>query len=527
MVDQPSTPDPTLEGKTPARVTEPSVGRRSAKKKAPATKASTKKKSRAKKAAPAKKAPVKKRAPAKKAAPAKKKAPAKKAAPAKKKAPAKKAAPTTSPSRAASTRWVPDLEVPVPAETAIHTHPPEHPMGRAPLAAVPDPPGDPAICVALTEDLLNDLAIFAIGGGVPLEPLETSIALPGMGEVDVRLALTVTGGTFHLSAADDGRTRVVVTADGDVGARSVAYGAAPEDVAEGTPGLPIPDAPIPVRVEALVRPEVELRADRSVSVGLDLSDAELVSLAVDPDAPIPENVDPQAWAGMLSMFSMLFGVLGSGLFESLGEHVGTAGLELGDEVGRALEQLGVAPGRATVSVSSGLVSVSMAGDESLSGIALPVPIAGKRVGIGLADSVVDRLTQLLILRAAGDLPVPFELEVDLGEQQVGGRIRQSRLLPDTFPDLRSSLRTEVRTRLVRGRLELAVQAAWVELPSVVPSFVNQISKRLGGLVALAPMKVRFPAEIAVPVPGTDDTVPIVIDDLRVTGDGVGVVLALA
>jgi hypothetical protein len=80
---------------------------------------------------------------------------------------------------------------------------------------------------------------------------------------------------------------------------------------------------------------------------------------------------------------------------------------------------------------------------------------------------------------------------------------------------------------VRGRLELAVQAAWVELPPALPSLFNQISRRLGGLVALAPMKVRFPATIDVPLPDGDATLPIRIDDLRVTGDGLGVVLSLA
>jgi hypothetical protein len=180
-----------------------------------------------------------------------------------------------------------------------------------------------------------------------------------------------------------------------------------------------------------------------------------------------------------------------------------------------------------VSVGSGTVTVSLPGDDELDGHALPVPVAGTRLGLGLANSVVDRLAQLLVLRAAGDLPVPFELEVDLGEQQIAGRLRQTRVLPEFLPDLRSSLRTEVRTRLVRGRLELAVQAAWVELPPALPSLFNQISRRLGGLVALAPMKVRFPATIDVPLPDGDATLPIRIDDLRVTGDGLGVVLSLA
>jgi hypothetical protein len=80
---------------------------------------------------------------------------------------------------------------------------------------------------------------------------------------------------------------------------------------------------------------------------------------------------------------------------------------------------------------------------------------------------------------------------------------------------------------VGGRLELSVQAAWVELPSLVPSVVNQISRRLGGLVSLAPMRVRFPDTIDVPLPDGDATLPVRIDDLRVTSDGLGVVVSLA
>ncbi len=540
MVDE-REPDPTLDRKTPAPVTSP--GRRaSPAKKAAATKGPSKKEAPAKKSpakqasakkGPAKKAPVTK-GPATKAPATKRpatKAPATKApatkGPAKKKAAARKPTPAHQPPG-----WVPGTDVPVPEQTSVRTTEPEHPFTRGVhLTVVREEPHvatrERAAVVSVTQDLLNDLVLFAIGGGVSLEPLETVLAVPGMGEVDVRLALTVTGGTMSLSADDGGRARVVVSADGDVSARSVAFGAGPEDVPSGGMGMPMPPAPIPVRVEALVRPEVELRDDHTLSVGLDLSDATLVSLTVDDQAPVPDGVDPTAWQGVLSMFSMMFGVLGAGLFDSLGEHVGTAALELPADVGDVLVQLGVATGQAEISVASGILTVSMAGSEDLEGVALPVPVAGTRLGLGLATSVVDRLAQLLIVRAAGDLPVPFELEVDLGEQQVASRLRQTRVLPEFLPDLRSSLRTEVRTRLVRGRLELAVQSAWVELPPLVPSVFNQLSRRLGGLVALTPMKVRFPATIDVPLPDGDATLGICIDDLRVTGDGLGVVLSLA
>ena len=292
--------------------------------------------------------------------------------------------------------------------------------------------------------------------------------------------------------------------------------------------MPVAPAPIPVRVEALVQPRIELQANSTVAIGLNLETAELISLQTNPDAPVPEGVDPASWAGALGMFSMLFGSLGDGLFDTLGQHVGVVGTELDESVGRILGQIGVAQGEAQISVSSGLLSIGLPATESVVGQALPVPIAGKRVGLGLASSAVDALTQMMILRAAGDLPLPFELEFELGEQQVGGRIRNTRLLPDSFPDLRSAFRTEVRTRLLRGRLELSVQAAWVELPSAVPSIFNQLSRKLGELVSLTPMRVRFPARIELPViPDSSDTIPVLIDDLRVTTEGLGLVVSLA
>jgi hypothetical protein len=224
---------------------------------------------------------------------------------------------------------------------------------------------------------------------------------------------------------------------------------------------------------------------------------------------------------------MVFGMMGHDLFASLGEHVGTVGTELGTDVGEALVELGVDPGRADVHVSSGLLSFGLPASDAVRGRAQPVPIAGRRVGIGLASSVVDHLTHHLIERAVGDLPMPFEIDVDLGEQRVDGRVRQSRLLPEPFPDLRSALRTQVRPRLLRGRLELSVQAAWLELPTVMPSFLNQVSRRLGELVSLTPLRLRFPARFELPlVPDAPDTIPVEIDDLRVTSHGLGVVVAL-
>ena len=396
-----------------------------------------------------------------------------------------------------------------------------------------DPPAPPrpggsrtwALCASVTQDLLNDLVLFAVGEGVELAPLEQHINLPAMGEVQLRLALTITGGSFELRGDDGGRARVVITADGDVSVRSIDYEG---DVLESAPmAMPAPPAPIPVRVEALVEPYLELRDDHTVSVGLDLSRAELVSLTVDASAPVPAGVDPMVWTGITQMTGMMFGTMGDGLFASLGEHVGSVGMDLGPDIGILLHDLGVDHGRADARVSSGVLTFGLRAHDGVVGRAVPVPISGKRLGVGLASSGVDRLAHQLLERAIGDLPLPFELEVDLGEQQVGGTLRQTRLLSERFPDLRGAVRTEVRPRLVRGRLELTVQAAWVELPSFLPSVFNDISRRVGGLLALAPLRFRFPATVAVPiVPGSDDTLPVRVDDLRVTAEGAGIALAL-
>ncbi len=555
MVDSPDTPDPSVAAKRPARVTTvsevraaASAGstRKAAAKKAPAKKAAPKK-AAAKKPAP-KKAAATKAAP-RKAAPRKvaaKKAPAKKA-PAKK-AVAKKPAPKKAPTKKAAAKKAPATRAaagtPTPTRRAgddgpvLTLVPPVEITAATPTSGLARRSADPdgriqsdrwAICVSITQELLNDVVLMVVGAGVPLEPLDTTIALPGLGDVDVRLALTITGGELDLRADDGGRARVIVRADGEVSTRSTNYDGDVLDAPAGgaVAGLPTPPAPIPVRVEALVDPFIEL-GEAGGSAGLDLRSAELVSLATDPDAPVPEDVDPATWAGILQMFGMVFSVLGGGLFESLGEHVGRAELELPDEVAELLQSLGVAAGPGDVTVASGLLTVGLPADASVSGRALPVPIAGKRVGLGVASSLVDAICQLLIERVAGDLPLPFEIDVDLGEQQVGGRLRQSRLFPESFPDLRTALRTEIRPRLLRGRLELSVQSAYLELPSALPSIFNHVSRRLGDLVSLAPMRVRLPSTIQLPIiPDSTDTVGVEIDDLSVTSDGIGVVVGLA
>jgi hypothetical protein len=293
-------------------------------------------------------------------------------------------------------------------------------------------------------------------------------------------------------------------------------------------GMPAPPAPLPVRLVTLADPYFELRDDHTVSVGLDLRDAELVVQGVDTDAEVPVGIDGTAWVGVLNMVGMMFTMMGDTLFQGLADTVGSVGMDLGADVGMVLADLGVDHGPADVQVSTGTITIGLPAHVQVDGRAQPVPLAGKRLGVGVARSGVDRLAGQLLDRAVGGLPMPFELEIDLGEQQIGSRLRQPRLIGEHFPDLRSAVNAEVKVRLVRGRLELAVSAAWLELPSVLPRAFNRISRRLGGLWALAPLRFRFPATVQLPlVPGSDDTVGIRVDDLRLTNEGVGIALALA
>jgi hypothetical protein len=380
----------------------------------------------------------------------------------------------------------------------------------------------------VTQELLNDLVFFGLGEGVALDAVEQQVNMPGLGEVTMRLALTITGVRFELRGDDGGRARVTVLGVGDVGVISKDYEG---DVMVSPPGFaaaPAPPAPLPVALRALAEPFLELRDDRTVSVGLDLRNAELLELGVDLDAGAPDDVDAQTWAGILQMTSTMFSMMGDNLFAGLAESIGSVGMDLGEDIGTLLAELGVDHGPADAQVSSGVLSFGLPARVEVEGRAMPVPVAGKRLGVSVARSGVDRIAADLLERAIGGMPLPFELEIDLGEQQIGSRLRQPRLISDRFPDLRSAVRTEVGVRLVRGRLEIAVSAAWVELPSFVPRIVNVFSRRLGGLLAMAPLRFRFPATMELPiVPGSEDAVAVRVDDLRVSTDGVGVVVAMA
>jgi len=391
-----------------------------------------------------------------------------------------------------------------------------------------------ALCAAVTEEMLNDLAVLAVGEGVTLEQVETDVALPAMGDVRLRVTLTVNGGTFNLRSSDGGRARVVVTATGEVVVEALGFEGS---TAPAVPMLPSEPIPIPIRAEALVDPVVELRSDHTVQVGLALEGSELIGVSVDTDAPPPEGVDPATWMPMTQIVNMLFSGMGDQLWSTLGEQVGVVGADLGASVGDALVDLGALTGRADVRITSGLMTIGLAAAPDVEGRATPLPVAGKRVALSLTRSGVDHVATLLLAMVAGDRPLPFEIQLDLGDRRVQSTLRQTRLLSERIPDLRLALRSDLRPRLTGGRLEVALHAAWVELPEPFPTFgitdvINGMNRRIGGLAAFAPLRMRFPAVIHIPIGGempgeTPDVLGVEIDDLHVGADGIGVVVGLA
>jgi hypothetical protein len=375
------------------------------------------------------------------------------------------------------------------------------------------------LTLAVTDELLNDLAVMALGDGIAMDPAQQEMNLPGMGEVLLSLGLNVTGVRFDLRSEDSNKARITILGAGDVGVETVGNVAAPVS------GMPDSPAPLPVALTCLVQPFVELREDHTVSVGLDLRDADLVKLGIDDAAEVPNGVDPDAWAGILQMTGMMFAMMGDQLFQGLAASVGAVGIDLGANIGDELAKLGVAVGIADVRVSSGVMTLGLEALDEVQGRAVPVPVAGKRVGVGVAGSGVRTAATALLERAAGGRVLPFELDVTLGDQQVRGSLKQQRLA-EWLPDLRSAVNTEIKVALMRGRLEIAVAAAWLELPPVVPGFVNRFNRRLGSVLSLAPLKFRLPGTIDLPV-GDGANVGIRVDDLRVGKDGVGVALVLA
>ncbi len=363
-----------------------------------------------------------------------------------------------------------------------------------------------ALAVAVTEEFLNRLAVEGIGEGVEAEPLRQGFSMPMMGEVDVEVAMTITGVTFSMAAEHRDRLLATVHASGVVQIHA-------ETAMPAFPGAAL------VSGDVLVSPRVELGEDGAFTAVLDLAGSELVAMRFDGIEGIETDADAAAMMGEL-----LFASVGGDLFRSLAEQLGQIGLELEAGDGDFLLDAGVAPGSAEVRVSDGSVLIGLPAADGTDGHADVPPFEGSHLAVGLASGVIASLVIEAAHRTTG-LPVPFDFEVDTRERRIGGRVRSRRLfdLP-MLPDLRPGVRYTVRPRLVDGRIEVALREAWLEFP-LVPGFVNEVNRIVGGVASRAPWTFSTPARRSVPVrPDSDREVDLEVTDLFVDAHGVTLVV---
>lgn len=364
-----------------------------------------------------------------------------------------------------------------------------------------------AVTGVITERFLNELAAEGIGDGVEVPGFRSTFQLPMMGPVEISVEMTIVEVTFRMLAADGGRLRATVRAIGHL----TFHGE-----------NPMPPFPGPARVagEVLVDPEIELRRDGSFIARLDLPGSELVAMHFEGIDGVEADATATAQMG-----EMLLATVGGELFGGLAERLGHVGLELDAVDAEPFAEVGVEVGPADVEVTDGHLLIGLRAVAGLAGSARHVDVGDHAIGVGLAAGSLVRVVRRAAREQLGR-ELPFDLELTTERDHIGGRVRSTRLVnSEAIPDLRTGLRYTLRSELVDGAVEISLREAWLELP-LVPSFINDLNRRVGGLVSLAPLGIRLPASAEVPVrPGSDRTMSMHLRDLDVADDGVHAVVA--
>jgi len=367
-------------------------------------------------------------------------------------------------------------------------------------------PGSWAVSIVVPEEFLNRLAASGIGDGIVTPGFAQTFQLPMMGPMDLAVGMTITGVEFQMAAEHPGRLVATIRAAGTV-----------ELVGEAP--MPLLPGVVRARGDVLVEPIVELAADGSFRAILDVGNSTLIDMVLEGIDGLPADADAQ-----LQMSQMLFSALGGDLFAALADQLGSIGLELDVEMSAPVVEMGVRAGRAVITMEDGRMIVGLPGVDGLDGHADIVDVSGRRVGVGLASDSLSVLCARLAAQAVGG-DLPWEVTVDTSDRRLGTRVRSTRLVESSLlPDLRTSLRTTLRPRLVDGQVEIGVREAWVELPGV-PSAINRISRFVGGIASRAPLSVWVPASVDLPVrPDSDTTMRMSVTSIDVAEHGVAVTL---
>lgn len=340
----------------------------------------------------------------------------------------------------------------------------------------------PAVALTLPAVALDLAAALAVGEGIHAGTVPHEMEVPVMGRIAATLDLTITGGTFTL--APSSRPSVILAVRGAV--RIGLDAEAP---------IPSPADPIDVVVTAEVPIAVTLNPT-SVTISLDVAGAEYRSAEV--VASDGGELGPVAQiAGMLLMS------MGEDLFTSLAGSMGSLEESI-DGVPTA--DLGLATGPAEVLVGDGELYVGISPAVPSDQCAQPV-VLGQRdqlhLGLAVAGSAVGPVLEWYLGRALGGSPVPFEIETRMGSAGLSGRVRNQRILPGGFPDVRPRMRSTIGVSLGDSTVDVTLTEAWVESP-LLPRPVNRLNRQLGGLASsLVPKRltsVSVPSELRFPLP---------------------------
>lgn len=343
-----------------------------------------------------------------------------------------------------------------------------------------DKGGKYAFSITLAEEFLNEMSRSGIGDGFSAAEVVHTLELPMMGPMELKVGLTITEVTFQMREEDQGRLHATVRAEGAV------------QVLGEVPMQPLPGA-AHLRAEVLVAPHVELREDGSFAAVLDLVNCEMLSVTLERIAGVETTSIMQEQLGQL-----LISTIGGDLFQGLAAAMDTVGLELDSAVGSLLHMLGCSVGVANLEVLDGHLLLGIHGVDDLDGHARHVSGTGEAVSVTVASGVFPPLFQLLASGALG-VDLPFEADFRSEHKQLSGRIRNTRLVEHPLiPDLRPGLHYSVVPRLRGEFLELVATEVWVELP-FVPAPINRLSRLLGGAASLAPLKVRVPSTMTIPL----------------------------
>lgn len=366
----------------------------------------------------------------------------------------------------------------------------------------------------IPEGFLNELARLAVGDGVNGPTVRHDFNLPVMGSVVTELDVSIIGVSFRMRASDGGdRLHAAVRARGHVG------------FPEMPGGRPEERPSLVVRGDMLVRPLVHVDA-QGIHVGLDVATAELEQMVIETEGSEPE--DDAVLQAQAQMSEMVVGMMADDAFEILRGEMEQVALNLGPELAQLVLGLGVEPGDGDALVEDGALVMALRRQPDHAGTPLgPLERDAKRATASIAsEALAPAVLQLVEARLEG-LPVPFELDLGIVGERLQGRVRNTRLVGARLPDLRAAMAWEVRPRLRDDGIEVDLEAAWLELPEVVPLPVNRWARQVGSMVGLLPIRAIVPARVELPRSAhREDDVSVVVESLELRGEQIDLVMAL-